>query len=96
MSEKKYIVPFENNDTIDIHNLYDIIGQETGLNQHEIFEAIYTEDGNGSRTYVDDINCEEILQDGWADDAMRKVYQWFYDHIQSGELPYQFFVHVWW
>ena len=96
MSKKKYIVPFEKSDTIDIHELYDIIGHTTGLLQNEIFEAIYTEQGNGSKTYIDDINCEELLQSGWIDGATRKVYQWIYDHIQSGELPYQFFVHVWW
>lgn len=43
VSEKKYIVPFEKSDTVDIHDLYDIINQATGLNQNEIFEAIYTE-----------------------------------------------------
>lgn len=96
MNNKKYIVSLENSDTIDIHELYDIIGQGTGLTQNEIFEAIYTEQGNGSLTYVDNINCEELLQSGWVDDATRKVYQWVYDHIQSGELPDKFFVHVWW
>ena len=96
MNDKKYIVPFEKNDTIDIHDLYDIIGRETGLTQNEIFESIYTEQGNGSKTYIDSINCEELLQSGWIDESTRKVYQWIYDYIQSGELPDKFFVHVWW
>ena len=95
LGNDKYIAKVEDN-TIDIHNLYDIIQKDTGLTQHEIFEAIYNEDGNGSRTWVDKVNCEEIIEKGWANKSMKKVYQWLYDRMNAGELPKEFYIHVWW
>ena len=91
----EYIAKVKDN-TIDINNLYDIIQKDTGLTQHEIFEAIYNEDGNGSRTWVDKVNCEEIIEKGWADKSMKKVYQWLYGRMNAGELPKEFYIHVWW
>ena len=96
----KWIVPFEEVRTVDVHELYPILTEMTGLNQDEIFEVLYCDNGNGTRCYIDDISIEEVTEDcsenesEW--DNCQKVYKAFEKLIAENKMPSDFYIYIWW
>lgn len=96
----KYIVPFNKKDTVDINDLYPILTEMTGLNEHEIFEALYGDDGNGSMCYIDDLIIEEMTENCSEDESewthYNKIYKAFEKLINEDKMPHEFYIYIWW